>query len=174
MPNSWDELLGRALRPLAIGMVVSTLSLGSACLNLGGVWEYEEIERVSSPDGVVDAVLVRGDGGATTSFSYSVFLVPAATSFDQTAPLFEHDRGLFVADHQEGLELVWRKPKFLEIRFAKARIFQFSNFWHSREVDDFRYTVEVRLVPTDEPSSLVERDKGRSAAGAAGEAPATY
>jgi hypothetical protein len=123
------------------------------------VTRHEEIGRVKSPDGVVDAVLVRGNGGATTSFTYSVFLVPAGTSFNETAPVFEPDFAKFLADHQVGLELVWRRPKFLEIRFAKARIFRFSNFWHSREVQDYRYIVELRLVPSDEASSLVERDR---------------
>lgn len=100
------------LRLLTIGMLASTLCLASGCLNLGG-WHYEEIGRVKAPDGVVEAVLVRGNGGATTSYSFSVFLVPGATSFDEKA----------------------------------------------REVDDFHYIVELRLVPSDEASSLDERDR---------------
>jgi hypothetical protein len=148
-----------ALKLVTIVLLVSTLCLGSGCFSLGGEWHYEEIGRVKAPDGVVDAVLVRGNGGATTSFSYSVFLVPSATIFDERAPLFEPERALFVADHQKGLELVWRKPRFLEIRFAKARIFRFSNFWHSREVQNYQYVVELRLVPLDDGSSLPEGDK---------------
>ena len=138
-------------------MLALTLVLTSGCLDLGEP-SYEEIGRVKSPDGVVDAVLVRSNGGATTSFGYSVFLVPVGTRFDQGAPVFQPDYALFVADHQVDLELVWKEPKFLEIRYAKARIFQFSNFWHSREVHNFAYTVEVRLVPSED-SSLLERQK---------------
>lgn len=139
-------------------MLALTLVLTSGCLDLGEP-SYEEIGRVKSPDGMVDAVLVRSNGGATTSFGYSVFLVPAGTRFDERAQVFQPDYALFVADHQVDLELVWKEPKFLEIRHVKARIFQFSNFWHSREVQDFHYTVEVRLVPLKEASSLLDRDK---------------
>jgi hypothetical protein len=149
----------RDKRLLLMAALVFTLCFASGCFNIAGEWQYEEIERVKSADGVVDAVIVRGGGGATTGFNFSVFLVPGGTKFDEKASWFERDRALFSADYHEGLQLVWRKPKFLEIRFAKARIFQFSNFWHSKEVQNYSYVVELRLVPLDENSSLSEKDK---------------
>jgi hypothetical protein len=79
-------------------------------------------------------------------------------SFNQKSPQFEGQRALFTADHQEGLELSWRGPKLLEIRFTKARIYHFTNFWQDRAVQNFTYIVELRLVPADE-SSLLDRDK---------------
>jgi len=139
--------------------LVLALCFASGCFNIAGEWEYEEIERIKSPDGIVDAVLVRGHGGATTGFNFSVFLVPRGIKFDKKASWFEREQALFRADHDEGLQLVWRKPKFLEIRFAKARIFQFRNVWHSQEVQDYSYVVELRLVPLAENSSLSEKDK---------------
>ena len=153
----------RAIKLLATLMALSALGSASGCLNLGE-WSYSEIRRVKAPDGVVDAVLVEGNGGATTSFSYSVFLVPSGTTFDPSQRVFEPDYAEFVADHQVGLELVWTRPKLLEIRFEKARIFEFSNFWHSREVQNFDYVVELRLVPLDSASSLIERDRRQESA----------
>jgi hypothetical protein len=132
--------------------------LSASCVSFGE-WHYEELQRVKSPDGVVDAVLVRGDGGATTGFAFAVFLVRSGTAFDEKAAPFEQDRAVFKTDHHEGLQLVWTKPQFLEIRFAKARIFHFTNFWHSADVQNYRYVVEVRLVPSDD-SSLTDRDRG--------------
>ncbi len=114
---------------------------------------------MKSPDRVVDAVMVRGGGGATTAFTCSVFLVPSGTKFDEKSPLFEQQRASFRADHWDNLKLVWRKPKFLEIRFDKARIFAFSNHWNEQEVLNYGYVVEVRLVPLNEESSLIEKDK---------------
>lgn len=61
--------------------------------------------------------------------------------------------------HETFRNRLWRKPKFLEIRFAKARISQFSNFWQAQEVQNYSYVVELRLVPLDDNSSLSERDK---------------
>jgi hypothetical protein len=152
-------LVIKALKLLPIAILASTLSFSTACINIAGEWHYEEIQRAKSPDGIVDAVLVRGNAGATTGFVFSVFLVPTGARFDEKAPAFERDRALFRADHHDGLQLVWRKPKFLEIRFAKARIFHFINFWHSQEVQNYSYVVELRLVPLDEGSSLIEKDQ---------------
>jgi hypothetical protein len=149
----------KAIRFLLLSMVVLTLTFVPACVNIAGEWHSEEIQRVKSPDGIVDAVLVRGSTGATTGFNVAVFLVPSGTRFDEKAPAFESDRSLFRADHYDRLQLIWQKPKFLEIRFAKARIFQFSNFWHSPDVQNYSYVVEVRLVPLDESSSLIEKDR---------------
>ena len=144
---------------LSTAALALTLCFASGCFNIAGEWRYEEIESVRSPDGVVDAVLVRGGGGAATGFNFSVFLVPGGTRFDAKASWFERERALFSAGHHEGLQLAWREAKFLEIRFAKARIFQSSNFWHSQEVQNYSYVVELRLVPSDENSSLSEKDK---------------
>jgi hypothetical protein len=149
----------RAVKLSSVATLVLTLCVAPGCFNIAGDWRYEEIERVKSPDGIADAVLVRGGGGATTGLNFSVFLVPSGTKFDEKASWFERERALFSADHHEGLQLAWRKPKFLEIRFAKARISQFSNFWHSQEVQNYSYAVELRLVPLDENSSLSEKDK---------------
>ena len=41
-----------------------------------GDWSYDEVARVPSPSGQVDAVLVEGNGGATTSFGYYLYVVP--------------------------------------------------------------------------------------------------
>jgi len=147
----------KALVLLLTGTLAATMVFAS-CTGFVGEWHYEEIQRVKSPDGVVDAVLVRGGGGATTGFVFAVFLVRSGTTFDEKAASFEQDRAVFRDDHHDGLQLVWTKPQSLEIRFAKARIMHFSNFWASEDVQNYRYVVEVRLVPL-EASSLTDRDR---------------
>jgi hypothetical protein len=149
----------RVLKPFLIATVALVLIVTSACGNIAGEWHYEEMQRVKSPDGIVDAVLVRGAGGATTGFSFSVFLVPSGIAFNEKASAFENDRAVFRTDHHDGLQLVWQKAMFLEIRFAKARIFHFSNFWHSPDVQNYRYVVEVHLVPLEADTSLTDRDR---------------
>ncbi len=115
--------------------------------------EYEEVMRIKSPDSKVEAVHVRGNCGATTPFTENVFIVPLG---DKT-PEPKADYAMFLADHTDGLKIVWRELKILEIHYNQARIFKFTNFWHSKKVDDFSYVVEIRLVPLKPDFSLPER-----------------
>ncbi len=143
----------------SVALIVFTLILFSGCINIAGEWHYQEIERVKSPDGIVDVVLVRGSGGATTGFVFSVFIVPVGMPFDEKSELFNQEFALFSADHWENLKLVWREPKFLEIRYDKARIYKYRNYWCRQEVQDYKYVVEIKLVPANDKSSLNEKDK---------------
>lgn len=108
--------------------------------------DYEEMWRVPSPDSKVDAVLVRTGGPATVGFSYKLFIVPRGTLPGKSGELL-------LADRVRNITAVWQKARKLELRYDEARIFSFTNFWHSKEIDDFKYVVELRLVPTG-PSQL--------------------
>jgi hypothetical protein len=89
---------------------------------------------------MVDAVLVTRAVGATVSTPHELYLVPRGEGIAGEASL----RG----DRFEGLTMVWREPRFLEIQYKKGRIFAFANFWHSERVQAFNYVVELRLKPT--------------------------
>jgi hypothetical protein len=124
-------------------------------------WQYEEIERFASPDGIVDAVWVRGSGGATTGFVFDLYIVPKGLKFEKDATSFKH--AVFSGDHFEDLRIVWREPKLLEIQFKHAMIFGYRNYWQYWNPDSpevYRpYVVETRLVHTIEDSMLTERDR---------------
>jgi hypothetical protein len=85
--------------------------------------------------------LVRTGGPATVGFSYRLFIVPKAAR-----PAKDDER--LLADQVRNLTAAWKPSRTLELRYDEARIFSFSNFWHSKDVDDFKYVVELRLVPT--------------------------
>ena len=114
--------------------------------------EDEVIDRVVSPDGVVDAVLVRRNLGATTSYVYRVHIVPTGA---------EPEEGLerFIADHVSGLEIKWQQPQLLTISYGEARIFKFTNFWSSEKANNFKYVVELRLDPASKTVSLSIDDR---------------
>lgn len=135
------------------------VALATACRPFE--WEYQQVARFRSPDGMVDAVWARGSGGATTGFVYELFLVPAGTEFDKKDSYFE--RAEFSADHLEEFQIVWREPKLLELRFKHARIHDFSNYWrywnHESPRDDRRHVVELRLVHLAEGSTLPPEDR---------------
>ena len=103
-----------------------------------------EYYRVKSPDGEVDAVLMKNNGGATTSFSYTLFLLPKGTRSKKLSL----DYSQLIADKAEDLKITWIENKILQINCKSARIFRFSNFWQSKEIQDYRYIVEIRISPT--------------------------
>lgn len=102
----------------------------------------EEVERVTSPDSIVDAVLMRSNSGATSSFSYEVHIVPAGG-------MPKEGKEVLRADHMISAELEWPSSGILEIHYDHARIFHFQNFWQSREVQNLGYVIQVRLVAAE-------------------------
>jgi hypothetical protein len=112
----------------------------------------EVVERIPSPDRRVDALVLRAGvppGGQV------VFYVQVVSAGGDPK---DREFDLFRADHVEAFRASWVSERMLELEFERARIFQFSNFWQSREVDDFGYQVELRLRPQN-PTSL--RDSPR-------------
>ena len=123
----------------------------SSCENLFPV-SREEINRITSPDGKVDAILVETDAGATTSYGYNVYIVPKGGNF-------EVGYAAFIADHIKNLEIEWIKPKLLNISYDEARIFKFANIWQSRDADNFGYVVELKLNSDSERFFLSTQDR---------------
>jgi hypothetical protein len=108
--------------------------------------DSEELWRITSSDSKVDAVLIRTGGPATVGFSYKLFIAPRGAKPDKRGELL-------LADRVKNLTAVWQKPRKLELHYDEAWIYSFSNFWHSKDVDDFKYVVELQLVPAG-PSQL--------------------
>jgi hypothetical protein len=93
---------------------------GSAC-GVGG-WSWDEVERVRSPDGSRDAVLIERNGGATTSFGYEVFVVP------HDAPVSDGAAGavasLYAATRNAqayGANLRWLAADSVAVEYLRAR-----------------------------------------------------
>jgi hypothetical protein len=95
----------------------------------------------------VDAVLVRTNVDATTPYGYKLYIVPTGKETKVGDELLQ-------AENLVNVTISWKEPRFLEIRYEKGRIFSFRNFWHSKEVQNFEYIVELRLVPLTESFSF--------------------
>lgn len=128
--NEWRVPVGLAASWAASALLVWGCSSFDPC-------RQAEALRKTSGDGIVDFAVVQRDCGATTAVSTSVFVVPSGGRTQKARPIFE-------ADHVEGLEVSWESPKHLSIRYEQARIFRFTNFWLSRDIEDFRYVVSIR------------------------------
>ena len=119
--------------------------------------DRSEEMRVTSPNGKLDAVMIRESyGGAAGGFEWYVFIVPKGES----AP-GDDSHALFQAGELSGERLVWSQPHLLEIHYDLAEIEQFRNLWGLYEVQDVGrtgardYDVEIRLAPSSPDFSLL-------------------
>jgi hypothetical protein len=120
---------------------------------LAGKWEYKELRRVKSPDSQMEAVLVEGNGGATTSTLSSIYLIAAGATLD----LANRDKSLFDADHVSGFDVAWASSDLLHIRYAEARILNFRNFGYGPG----SRVIEIQLHPATTNYALPMRDRLR-------------
>ncbi len=122
-----------------------------------------EQSRVTSPDGLLDAVLVREDGGgAPGGWEWYVYIVSKGSAVS-TGP-----GAIFNAGTLEGCVLTWSSPHLLGVGYGIAHINQFSNLWDAsalersldvsnqdRALIGREYLVEVRLIPSSPDYSLL-------------------
>ncbi|WP_345552489.1 hypothetical protein [Microbulbifer aestuariivivens] len=95
----------------------------------------EIVSRELSPDKRVEAVVSKVNCGATTDYSFKVYIVP--TGSDSLG------NQVFLSDHTVGLRTSWIKKQRLSITYEKARIFEYTNFWQSKDLDNFEYLVSI-------------------------------
>ncbi|NLY76123.1 MAG: hypothetical protein GX075_12620 [Firmicutes bacterium] len=138
---------------LVICTIIVILGYFIYLLYIFGKTSEREILRIPSPDNRLEAVLTEISGGATTSFVYNLYIVPAKTKISKKT----HE--LFRADHVDEIKVFWSEVKLLKIQYKEARIFHFKNFWQSKEIENYSYVVELRLEPTQSSFSLSERDR---------------
>ncbi len=90
------------------------------CTNIAGEMRQDEVSRVISPSGAVEAVLVETNGGATTSFGYEVYVVEAQKRYNpegQVATLY----GAIRSNSAYGVNLVWDGDEHLTIQYLEAK-----------------------------------------------------
>jgi hypothetical protein len=106
---------------IGILVLTSTLLFEAGCFrNPAGEWSWDEVTRVTSPSGEIDAVLVEGNGGATTSFGYEVFLVKSGKKHDSGV----HAAWLYGAvrnKHAYGVNLKWIEPQVLSVEYLRSK-----------------------------------------------------
>jgi hypothetical protein len=117
--------------------------------------------RVTSPNGHLDAVLVRDPyGGAIGGgVHWNVYIVLKGSPVSMSVA---HE--VFQADPFSGGNLIWKREHLLEIHYDIAKIEEFRNLWGLHEVEDVGnrgegdYEVEIRLVPSSEEFSILTPD----------------
>jgi hypothetical protein len=110
------------MKPANLVAIVIFLLAVAGCSGSG---DTEELLRLPSPDGAFDAVLIRNNGGATTSFVYKVYLI------EHGAAPEEGDLTL-MTDKSDMPTMAWKDAEKFEIRCNDARIWEFKNFKYFR------------------------------------------
>ena len=117
--------------------------------------QRHEVSRVTSPDAVVDAVMIRSECGAPCSTNYSVFIVPKGNQVQTNSA-----SSIFSADDMFDQRLTWKQAHLLEIGYSKAFIISFQNvsypFKNPAKNQSSMYRVEVRLSPTSQGFSYLK------------------
>lgn len=155
----------RTFVQIAIGFVLGLGVCIAAPRSLDKVWpvnprDWAERERVTSPDGRLDAVMVSESwGGAAGGFEFYLHIVPKG----KPAP-HRGDHALLQAYKIDCERLAWNKPHLLEVHYCYAGIEDYRNLWALSEIQevgptiDKDYYVEVRLFPSTADFSLLTPD----------------
>ncbi|HET7258627.1 MAG TPA: hypothetical protein VFI75_02835 [Candidatus Acidoferrum sp.] len=122
--------------------------------------DWVERERVTSPDGRFDAVIVSESwGGAAGGFEFYLHIIPRG----KPAPI-GGDHALLQAYKLDCERLAWNKAHLLEVHYCYAGIESYRNLWALDEIEDVGptgerdYYVEVRLFPSTADFSLLTPD----------------
>jgi len=118
MPQPLKWILGAvgALAALVAGAVLLMAWLFSAVV---GDPSKDEVARVVSPSGKVDAVLFETNGGATTSFGYEIHVVEHGTQPSGSPAVSLY--GSVRSEHAYGANLIWSSPDSLSVEFLSAK-----------------------------------------------------
>src|SRR3989442_502958 len=106
--------LGRMLRHFESLILVACLTACSGILS-----SEAEVSRATSPGGRVDAVLIEGNGGATTSYWYTVYLALPGRSVAKQGEVAH----LYAATRSQkayGVNLKWEAADRLVVEYFTA------------------------------------------------------
>src|SRR4029077_534821 len=131
-------------------------------LGCGGNPRFSEETRVTSPNGVLDAVMILENGsGPLGGLAWHAYIVAKGSAVD-----VHKSHEIFRASTLSGEKLLWSQPHLLEIHYDMANIEEFRNLWGLYEIRDVGsagerdYLVEIRLVPSSQGFSLLTPDGG--------------
>src|SRR5580658_3988499 len=65
-----------------LAAIVCSISYLSGCNPIALKWQFQETQRIESPDKEVEAVLIKGDAGAVSPTDTLVVVVPAGSRID--------------------------------------------------------------------------------------------
>ena len=112
---------------IVFGCIVPVATIGAilgffvwGIMLIGGEASHDEVARVPSPSGQMEAVLVESNGGATTSFWYDVYLVSPGWAYTNGIHL-AYLYGAVRSNRAYGVNLKWSGPETLTLEYLEAK-----------------------------------------------------
>jgi hypothetical protein len=141
-------------RSLRLTRLVALLSLSGIVPSACGLCRNEEMKRIASSDGTLEAVVFQRDCGATTDFSTQISVVRVHTNLPSRAGnayVADRDRGRAPAAKWGGppASVRWLDARTLEVRydpnsrvFFKAASVSVRTGWFQSETVFVRFTTD--------------------------------
>jgi hypothetical protein len=122
----------------------------------------DEVARVTSPSGRLDAVLVETNGGATTSFGYQAYVVPRGSK-NSRGPQVAFLYGAVRSTHAWGANLKWEGPSRLVIEYLEAKEERLSRPLVVVDADTVRVSLRSGVLDATAPAGgmVYNLEKGR-------------
>jgi hypothetical protein len=109
--------------------------------------QQAEVQRLTSPDGVADAVLESINCGSPCGLTYAVSVVRRGDPVPK-----DRTKWIFLAEDMVSPSLRWKEAHLLDISYDRAFIHEFRNVTYflarTGDVESWQYGVEVHLSPS--------------------------
>jgi hypothetical protein len=105
---------------IVMALVVIAAAIYLRAPQIFGAPHIEEVRRLASPSGAVEAVVQLIDGGATTSRAFCIFVVPKGAKPEDDYRMVTYD-GPTLANGDYGVVLDWSSPSVLSVGSTKAK-----------------------------------------------------
>jgi len=99
--------------------IALSLTFAIICLGCGPTFSNDEVARISSPDGTMDAVLFESNGGATTSFGYEVQIGAKGVHAGKSVARFY---GAVRNSQAYGVDLHWQSNDTLTVEYLTSKL----------------------------------------------------
>jgi hypothetical protein len=143
--------------------------LSAMLLGCGGIPRGEEVARVPSPNGRMEAIVTEYNGGATTAFSYNVYVTSAGSPRSEWGRPVAKLYGAIRNENSSGVNPKWSGDGKLTVECLRARGVKLPSPV-SRVGDQTVLTnVQTGVLDTDAPPGYMARH--RRAVNAGSQAP---
>jgi hypothetical protein len=136
------KLLIILLVVIAICLVLAAgwVYMMSRALNFNFPMSSEELMRVTSPEGTLDAVFLRSSAAAFDSFHYTIHIVPVKADANFNSPY------VFYAHKVTNATISWSGNRTLQIEYDEANIVSFTNYAYPFGPKNFIYKVNITEI----------------------------
>ena len=104
---------------IKISTCIAALVIALTSCELSSPHRSEEVFRLSSPDRLIDAIVLEGSSGATTSYTYEILVVDQGGAVSDSIPV-GRVFGALRNENSWGVTVRWKSPTTLTVDYLRA------------------------------------------------------